>query len=337
MYYTREQTQQAKSIPILDYLKMCGVKVKRKGRDYCTEEHDSLSIDPQTQVFAWNSRTDSKTGKAVGGKGVVDYILKVEKECANPTKADFLDAIGKLLSMTHGQYTYLQSNVEHAKKKEPEKSKHLVLPQREESSLRQLYGYLCKTRCLDRDIVTECVKNKSIFLSREPVSNGREIHNVVFVGRDAAGVAKYATRRGTLTDKAFKRDCYGSDKSYGFRVDGKSDKLLVFESPIDALSFATLEKMKGADWKAHTLLSIGCVADVALQRFLDDNPKSIKQIRFYTDNDEAGNAAAQKYMAKYAAKGYEVRRSLPPEGKKDVNEYLKSIVNVKQNMQEVLR
>lgn len=77
-----------------------------------------------------------------------------------------------------------------------------------------------------------------------------EHHNAVFVRYDDKGVSRYATQRGTLSDKSFKCDCgTESDKSFGFLIKGKPESALVyvFEAPIDALSCATFENRKGID------------------------------------------------------------------------------------------
>jgi hypothetical protein len=52
-------------------------------------------------------------------------------------------------------------------------------------------------------------------------------------------------------------DCSGSDKHYSFRIaDGNNDTVHIFECPIDLLSYATLLKMKGYDYRQYNLLSL---------------------------------------------------------------------------------
>ena len=71
-------------------------------------------------------------------------------------------------------------------------------------------------------------------------------HNCVFVGRDAEGVPRFANQRGTYDQNGpgFKGDVSGSDKSIGFRLPSRPDLdwALVFEAPIDLMSYLTLHR-----------------------------------------------------------------------------------------------
>lgn len=90
-------------------------------------------------------------------------------------------------------------------------------------------------------------------------SNGR-YHNAVFVGKDETGTPKYAAYRG-LGNSTFKGDAYGSDKQYSFRLLAKEpcQSVHLFEAAIDLLSYATLLKVQGKDYKAENLLSLSGV------------------------------------------------------------------------------
>ena len=60
--------------------------------------------------------------------------------------------------------------------------------------------------------------------------------------------------RGT-GEKHFRMDCSGSDKRFSFHLKGSNtETLYIFESPIDALSYATLENIKqgcNSFWKSY--------------------------------------------------------------------------------------
>lgn len=301
MYFTHDQIERARSITILQYLQMKGVKLIRKGSDYCTEEHDSLCIrGDNSDVFYWHSRDK-------GGKGVIDYMEIVED-------SNFLGSVGMLLGYLHDPQLH-SIPLTPVLEKTSEKGKgEFVLPEKNSNSNR-VFAYLTKTRGLDREVLTELFKNGSIYESAQ-------FHNAVFVGINSAGIPKYAPQRGTLTGKSYKRDCINSDKSYGFLLQGnpESKKVYVFESPIDALSFATLEKQAGHDWHEHSKLSLGGLSDKSLERFLKNNLQ-IRHIAFCTDADKPGSDAAELYMKKYKDLGYGVSRARPPEGK-DFNETL---------------
>ncbi len=163
---------------------------------------------------------------------------------------------------------------------ETEMKTEFRLPPRCESNAR-IMKYLMEERKLPKDLVEEFIANGLIY-------EDAKYHNFVFVGKDINGIPRYAHCRGTA-DK-FRMDVAGSDKSYGFCYRGKGKELFVFESPIDLLSHIALYP---AGWKERSYLSLGGVSPKALERFLSER-KDIESIYIATDNDEAGNNAAEK-------------------------------------------
>ena len=77
---------------------------------------------------------------------------------------------------------------------------------------------------------------------------------------DQQGEPKYAALRGINTD--FIGEANGSDKNYSFSIPaGKmSDQVHVFESAIDLLSYATMQKLDGKEWQTEHLLSLAGVS-----------------------------------------------------------------------------
>lgn len=138
----------------------------------------------------------------------------------------------------------------------------------------------------------------------------------------------YAMQRGTLQDKRFVGEVVGSDKRYSFAVPmtpGDSPTLCVFESAIDALSYLTLLKQRGKDWRKANTLSLGGVGKEdrqlppALSRYLKAAPH-ITRIVLCLDNDEPGREAAA--VLKELLRGYEVIDRPPVRGK-DYNDLLR--------------
>lgn len=322
----KELRQMAMEVNLVDFLRAHGVHLIPKGKEFCTEEHDSLSIPPDKSCWRQYSKI-GKNGKVLSGNNI-DYLVRFENYSP-------LQAIEALVEYAYGPDKLLhlsrppdirarnaQVHINAPVIKEPGK-----LPEKETQNLRQLYGYLCGKppgRCLDPDIVRDCVKAGSVFLSRKPLQDGKTIHNVVFVGFDKQRQARYAFERGTTTGSSYKHELDWSDKSYGFRIGGSetSQKAYFFEAPIDALSAATMIKEKGGDWKKDPLVSLSGVSDNAVARFVKENP-NIKKLCFCLDNDEAGNKASHALLQKYASLGYEVTRGLPKVGK-DFNETLQA-------------
>ena len=65
-------------------------------------------------------------------------------------------------------------------------------------------------------------------------------NNVVFVGFDEKGTARYATMR-SINSKRFFCDVSGSDKKFSFRLTQKdAETIHIFESAIDLISYMTI-------------------------------------------------------------------------------------------------
>ena len=125
---------------------------------------------------------------------------------------------------------------------------------------------------------------------------------MIFVGYDSENIPRYASYRSTGKRRSL-GDAAGSDKRFSFRIENpESRDLHVFESAIDLLSYATLVKRAGGDWKKENLMSLAGVysgkADgtvkvpAALVRTLSENPK-IRRIFLHLDNDIAGRRAVK--------------------------------------------
>lgn len=188
---------------------------------------------------------------------------------------------------------------------EPAPKAEFRLPSCCESNDR-IIKYLTEERKLPKGLVEEFIASGLIY-------EDAKHHNVVFVGKDINGIPRYAHCRGTV-DK-FRIDVAGSDKSYGFCYRGKGTELYVFEAPIDMLSHIALYP---AGWREHSYLSLGGVSPKALERFLSER-KNIESIYIATDNDEAGNNAAEK-LTELIPQEISVYRFLPQA--KDWNEDL---------------
>ena len=209
------------------------------------------------------------------------------------------------------------------KKEEKNEPKVLRLPEKYQDSKRVMQ-YLFD-RGIDYQIIQDCIADGVIF-----ESNGR-YHNAVFVGKDETGTPKYAAYRG-LGNSTFKGDAYGSDKQYSFRLLAKEpcQSVHLFEAAIDLLSYATLLKVQGKDYKAENLLSLSGVYQpkkeskdskipIALSVFLEKNPL-IKTIHLHLDNDKTGRLCAHT-LKELLRNKYEVFDEPPKKGK-DYNDFL---------------
>ena len=146
-------------------------------------------------------------------------------------------------------------------------------------------------------------------------------HNAVFVAYDREGRPQQAFLRGTQShsDKPFKRDLDLSDKSYPFTLSGypNSDRVICFESAIDAISHACICRREGFNWRDEQRISLGGTSFVGLERFLSENPH-ITKIAAALDNDATGDKRSAKLIEEYSARGYQAVRLKP--SAKDWNE-----------------
>ena len=193
-------------------------------------------------------------------------------------------------------------------------------------------NYLVNERCIDKDIV-------DFYYLRGYIYECQKDHSVLFIGYDEKGKERFASKR--ATNDNWKKDVYGSDKHYSFRlVNATNDVLHVFESPIDLMSFQTLEKQKGRSWNHENYLSLGGASNfgknienselpIALEYFLMNN-KQIKEIILHLDNDRAGYETSEKI--KHHLNGrYEIFDRSPKKFK-DINEILLNNSMMKKTM-----
>ncbi|WP_182432140.1 AAA family ATPase [Clostridium sp. AF20-7] len=279
MQYTEEQIARANQTDLVSFLNAQGEQLVKSGREYRWKKHDSVTVSGNR----WYRHSQSKGGYPV------DFVMEFYH-------ATFPEAV-KMLIGEEG---------EGRQKSCPAPSPDFRLPEKSETN-ETVIKYLTEIRRLEKNLVEEWIAGGNIY-------EERKYHNVVFVGRDADGIPRYAHCRGTGEIK-YRGDVAGSDKSYGFCHRGEDNQLFVFEATIDLLSFIQLFPK---DWKKRSYLSLGGVSSVALMTFLSERPQ-ITSIFLCLDNDHAGNEACEK-LAREILEGYRVIRLKP--ARKDWNEIL---------------
>ena len=147
-----------------------------------------------------------------------------------------------------------------------------------------ILNYLTQERKLSPSLV-------NFFIAAGDICEDAAHHNVVFVGRDADGHPRYASSRG-IREK-FRQDAAGAEKAFGFAHRGTDKQLLVFEAPIDLLSFIELFLK---NWQQHNYLSLGGVSGKALQQFLSERP-DVERVFLCLDADKAGEDACKRLAA----------------------------------------
>lgn len=144
----------------------------------------------------------------------------------------------------------------------------------------------------------ESVAYESRELSKDKT---KEYHNAVFVGIDEHGVARHAHKRGIYTQgKSYRGNVEGCDPRHSFHWTGTSDRLYVFEAPIDLLAFLTLYP---EDWQQHSYVALCGTAEHAMLWMLEQNPK-LQKIILCLDHDAAGIEAAGRLTDILCKHGY---------------------------------
>lgn len=295
-YITPEQLAEVKKIDLFTYLSNYEPNelVRLSRNDYVTRSHSSLHIS--NGLWTWWTQ-------GIGGRSALDYLIKVENMC-------FIDAA----LLINDCITKIPPTIKKMQKKRLFKEQ-LRLPVAEENPI-ILYRYLTKERAIDKKIVDYYIEQKMIYESKED-------HAIIFLGYDRnKNFPCFASKRATSKDDPQqKKDLPNSDKQFSFSVvDYSSEQLHVFESPIEIMSYQTLQKQQGRDWKKGNLLSLdgatvigNCIEDseipIALYTFLEHNPH-IKEIHVHTNNDRAGYDTFLKIQY-HLSKKYEVYNKIP--------------------------
>ena len=279
MQYTEEQIIRANQTDLVSFLSAQGEQLGKSGKEYRWKKHDSVTVSGNR----WYRHSQGRGGYPV------DFVMEFYN-------ATFPEAV-KMLTGEEGEGRNSTC---------PAPSPDFRLPEKEENNDR-IIRYLTENRGIEKNLVEKWISSGDIYEEKKH-------HNVVFVGRDADGIPRYAHCRGTGETK-YRGDVAESDKSYGFCHRGTDNQLFVFEAAIDLLSFIQLFPK---DWKKRSYLSLGGISSAALMAFLSERPQ-ITSVFLCLDNDHAGNEASEK-LAIEIPDGYSVIRLKP--SRKDWNEIL---------------
>ena len=291
---SKEDIERAREMDLLTYLTYYEpVNLRHVSGDiYCTREHDSLIIN--NGKWCWFSQ-------GIGGKGALDYLINVKG-------LPFREAVERIIGNIIEPLPIV--------KKPDVQPKQFVMPEVNAVPL-QVIQYL-SNRGIDLEIIKWCIDHKLIFETAK-------YNSALFVGYDDKGNPKYGAIRSTTGD--FKGDAKGSDKRYSFKMLNISNlgTVHVFEAVPDLLSYATLVKMAGGNWREESYLSLagigGNALPKALVQLLNDYPL-ISRIYLHLDNDEPGRNAARNIIEQL--KDRYVVKDIPPPSGKDYNDYLRS-------------
>ena len=295
IHFTDEQKLQASEVDLSLFLRNQGETLIRSGPEFRLASNHSITI-------RGNRWYDHATEQGGGPISFVQIFYNLS----------YPEAVTLLLGGEQGVI------YERTKKQVLSPKKEFALPPANRE-MRRVYAYLLKRRFLNREVINSFAKAGLLYESCETFNN-KEYHNAVFVGRDENGVARHAHKRSINSEgKTFRINVEGCNPKFSFHHTGTSDRLYVFEAPIDLLSFLSLYP-KG--WQEHSYVALCGTSGHAMLWMLEQNP-NLQSITLCLDHDPAGIEANGRLMDSLHEHGYDGVGILQPEYK-DWNEDLKA-------------
>lgn len=258
-------------ISLVDLAREMGFTCRKHGsRTLRLEEHDSCILWPEKNIFRRYSRVDA-SGKTIGG-GPIDFYMHF----GNRNFYTALQELGKQVQLDVIQSKApvpssvpLSSRARHAWLV---RELHFMQPANKEKGMKQVYAYLIKTRCIDPEVVSLFVRQKALFAAADAqghiqcafVGHNEEGLLCAVCYRSASAQSRYMGdvsccnyRRGWFMDPQFSLEtCLYEPKARPSR----HKILLCFESSIEMMSYMSLLKNAGHDWKKYAYLSCGSVS-----------------------------------------------------------------------------
>jgi len=292
--YTKQEKYDARHTDIAEFLVSHGAQLKRSGGEF-EWNYGCEKITIRGSVWYNHYRME--------GGNALDFVTKY-------FKVDFPVAMEMLLGRAGS--TEPAPYFQQSEKELKTDAGAFALPE-PNRNIRRVFTYLHRYRRIDPDVI-------NYFHAKRMLYEDTQYHNAVFVGFDEAGVPRHAHKRGSHTATTYKCNCVASDLNNSFHHIGTSEKIYVFEAPIDMLSFISMYQDR---WQEDSYVALCSVAPAALLHQLEVNPK-LRFVYLCLDNDNAGNAACERITNQLRKQGdYCVERLTPT--LKDWNEDLCSI------------
>ena len=267
---------QANNVSIVAIAEANGIALVHQSNGYWRGvEHDSLVINDKKNLFRWNSRD-------VGG-GALDFVQHYIGI------SSFRDAVAYL------------NHADLAPVTEPTKESRQPFKYHFKNSpdFQQAANYLTTVRKLDPQIVE--------LLHRKGFIQQDEHGNAIFVWSKKDKIVG-ATVQGTRIDHehlgkrgTFKQIAKNSKENFGFNLSlGKPERLLMFEAPIDALSYWSLHR----GLNHVTLMSMDGLKPNTVKQgliyFCEKTGHAPSEIAFGVDNDPSGHVFYDQMRAEHA-------------------------------------
>lgn len=332
-YVNKATLDRVNNLSILNYATSRGYETIKVGKSYKIPHLGGLYIDDEKNIF--NNFATKKGG------GIIQFVMLTENKPWKQAVDDLVDEYNidtdKKRSQDEINKSISKQEKSTAKQNNIIEKKEVMLDEKDTTS-KNVIAYLNKTRKIDMEYIQRALDEKKIYQSiKKSVVYKMYDENNNLVGASWESTSTIGTYKGQ------KGMVKGSQKTYPFEFTGTGQKLFVFESPIDMMSYQTLLKNKGKSdiAKEENFIANFGLSDTPLENYLKTNP-NIKQIYFCYDNDingtilvngkevpcNHGQETAKHQMEKYQDK-YECKILTPR--LKDYNDELKAYVKEKEH------
>ena len=277
-----ELITEARNADLANYFISSGYEYEKNRNEVHIKGFGGLNIN--TEKNSWYHFSERR-----GGSNPINCLTEV-------IGMDFKEAVKELTGQTFERAAYQKPAVSESEKS----SKDFSLPERD-NNCKKIYAYFISTRHIDKSVIDEMVKSRSLYQDKKG--------NAVFVRRDENGNAIGAEVHGTNTYKRYKGIVGEGDNAFSFKI-GKPEKVYVFESAVDLMSFkeiANPEKINNS-----VLISMGGLKAAAFEQYREQGIPIFACV----DNDIAG----EKFISDNNLKS--CNKVLKENGVKDWNELI---------------
>lgn len=302
---TPEYLEQMRQIPLGEVCQRLGYEVKQEGKVYQRVKTDEINLVINTQKNSF-----SENNSMVNKFGAIDLLTEVFSYTFN-NAVEFLSehfspsAVAKtIVAQPNKAIQHIKQNIEEKKTTPP-----VPVPK----NLTNVVRYLTDTRKIDKALVDDLLTTGRLYADK--------FNNCCFPNEDNS----FAALRGTHPTKKYAVNTGSMDF---FKVSNQEDKtkeydkIFLFESPIDLLSFRTLyPEQKGTFVSMNGNSMIGRIEELKLDQY--------KEVVCGFDNDDQGKRFTQKIQNELMFNKDKIKVITPQA--KDFNDDLVNRTNAIQN------
>lgn len=302
---TPEFLENMRQIPLGEVCQRLGFEVVQEGKNYQRVKTDEINLVINTQKNSF-----SENNSMVNKFGAIDLLTEVFSYKFKDA-VDFLSehfspsAIAKtIIAQPNKAVQHIKENIEEKKTTPP-----APVPK----NLPNIRRYLTETRMIDKTLVDELVNTGRLYADK--------VNNCCFTNEDNS----FAALRGTHPTKKYAVNLGKADFFIVSNQEDKTkqyDKIFLFESPIELLSFRTLHpEQKGTFVSFNGNSMIGRTEKLNLEQY--------KEVHCGFNNDDQGKKFTQKIKDELMFDKDKVKVITPQA--KDFNDDLVNRTNATQN------